>query len=196
MCGLSDPAPRRIIRRGGILDRPDKKPKWPELRWPKALRNIWLQNFSFLLLALFSSVLLTKVPVTFIVLAAMLFGAIGLSMIFRRRAFCRYLCPVGGFIGLYSQAAPIELRIKEKGTCMTCLGKACYNGSESGYGCPWDVSPPALTKNSYSDCAWSVSAPARTTTSPSTCARLQQTLPSPLQNWMKPSRPLSCSAQR
>jgi hypothetical protein len=79
----------------------------------------------------------------------MLFAAVGLSMIFKRRAFCRYVCPVGGFIGLYSQAAPIELRIKEKATCVTCVGKPCYNGSELGYGCPWDVYPAGLTKNTY-----------------------------------------------
>ena len=30
----------------------------------------------------------------------------GTSLVFERRAFCRYLCPVGGFIGLYSQSRP------------------------------------------------------------------------------------------
>ncbi len=143
------PLPGEWLQRGAVLSPPDKKPKWLNLRWPKALRNIWLQNISFLLLALFSSVLLTTPNVTSIVLAAMLFAAIGLSMIFERRAFCRYLCPVGGFIGLYSQAAPIELRIKDKAACVTCVGKPCYNGSETGYGCPWDVFPGGLTKNTY-----------------------------------------------
>ncbi len=143
------PLPGEWIQRGAILDPPDKKPKWLDLRWPNALRNIWLQNIFFLLLALFSSVLLTTPSVTFVVLAAMMFGAIGLSMVFKRRAFCRYLCPVGGFIGLYSQAAPIELRIKDKAACISCAGKSCYNGSESGYGCPWDVYPAGLTKNTY-----------------------------------------------
>jgi len=100
-------------------------------------------------LALFSSVLLTTPNITGIVLAAMLFAAIGLSTIFERRAFCRYLCPVGGFIGLYSQTAPIELRIKDKQICVTCDGKPCYNGSPAGYGCPWDVFPGGLTKNTY-----------------------------------------------
>src|SRR3990172_4138958 len=118
-------------------------------RWPRVLRNIWLQNASFLLVALFSSVILTTPLVTSIVLAAMLFLAIGLSMIFQRRAFCRYLCPVGGFIGLYAQAAPLELRIKDKAVCGTCEGKPCYNGSSAGYGCPWDVFPGGMTKNTY-----------------------------------------------
>jgi polyferredoxin len=143
------PLPGEWIQHGAILDPPNKKPKWFNLRWPKAFRNIWLQNLSFLMLALFSSVLLTTPSITAIVLAAMLFTAIGLSMIFERRAFCRYLCPVGGFIGQYSQTAPLELRIKDKRVCVTCDGKPCYNGSETGYGCPWDVFPGGLTKNTY-----------------------------------------------
>jgi ferredoxin len=143
------PLPGEWLQRGAVLSPPDKKPKWLNLRWPKALRNIWLQNISFLLLALFSSVLLTTPNITGIVLAAMLFAAIGLSVVFERRAFCRYLCPVGGFIGLYSQTAPIELRVKDKQVCITCEGKPCYNGSQAGYGCPWDVFPGGLTKNTY-----------------------------------------------
>ena len=147
------PLPGEWLQRGAIL-----RPEWSgakskgrglNLRWPKSLRNIWMQNISFLLLALFSSVLLTTPNITSIVLAAMLFAAIGLGMVFERRAFCRYLCPVGGFIGLYSQTAPIELRIKNKQVCVTCEGKPCYNGSQAGYGCPWDVFPGGLTKNTY-----------------------------------------------
>ena len=143
------PLPGEWLQRGAVLTPPDQKPKWLNRRWPRALRNIWLQNISFLLLALFSSVLLTTPSITGIVLAAMLFAAIGLSIIFERRSFCRYLCPVGGFIGLYSQTAPVELRIKDKRVCATCVGKPCYNGSAEGYGCPWDVFPGGLTKNTY-----------------------------------------------
>ena len=143
------PLPGEWLQRGAVLAPPDKKPKWLNRRWPRALRNIWLQNISFLLLALFSSVLLTTPNITGVVLAAMLFAAIGLSIVFERRSFCRYLCPVGGFIGLYSQTAPLELRIKDKKVCAACEGKPCYNGSAEGYGCPWDVFPGGLTKNSY-----------------------------------------------
>ncbi len=143
------PLPGEWLQRGAVLNPPDKKPRWFNLRWPKALRNIWLQNISFLLLALFSSVLLTTPIITGVILAAMLFVALGLSMVFERRAFCRYMCPVGGFIGLYSQTAPVELRIKDKQVCASCEGKPCYNGSTEGYGCPWDVFPGGLKKNTY-----------------------------------------------
>ncbi len=137
------------LQRGAVLNPAPKTPKWLGLRVPAKFRNMWMQNISFTLVALFSSVILTTPVVTSVVLAAMLFLAIGLSMVFERRAFCRYLCPVGGFIGLYAQTAPIELRIKDKNVCAKCVGKPCYNGSDLGSGCPWDVFPGGLTKNTY-----------------------------------------------
>lgn len=143
------PLPGEWLQRGAILEPPSRKPRWFNLRWPNRLRNIWLQNLTFTLLALFSIVILTTPIVTSIVLAAMLFLAVGISLIFERRTFCRYVCPVGGFIGLYAQAAPLELRVKDKRVCASCKGKPCYNGSVAGYGCPWDVFPGGLTKNTY-----------------------------------------------
>jgi polyferredoxin len=137
------------LQRGAVLDPVKKTPKWLNLRVPAKFRNMWMQNISFTLVALFSSVILTTPVVTSVVLAAMLFLAIGLSLVFERRAFCRYLCPVGGFIGLYAQTAPLELRVKNKNVCAQCVGKPCYNRSELGSGCPWDVFPGGLTKNTY-----------------------------------------------
>jgi hypothetical protein len=75
--------------------------------------------------------------------------AIGTSLVFERRTFCRYLCPVGGFIGLYSQVAPIELRVKDTAVCARHTDKTCYTGSDEGYGCPWLLFPGGLTNNSY-----------------------------------------------
>lgn len=143
------PLPGEWLQRGSLLGPARNNPRSTGRRWPRPLRNIWLQSAMFLLLALFSTTLLTSPLVTAIVLAGMLLAAMGLSLAFERRSFCRYLCPVGGFIGLYSQAAPIELRIKHKPVCAACIGKPCYNGSAEGYGCPWDVFPGGLTRNTY-----------------------------------------------
>ncbi len=143
------PLPGEWLQRGAILGPPERKPTRLGLRWPKRLRGIWLQIAAFLMLALFSSILLTSPKVTAVLLAAMLLAAVTLSMLFERRAFCRYICPVGGFIGLYAQASPLELRVRDKTLCAVCKSKACYNGSESGYGCPWGVFPGGLTRNTY-----------------------------------------------
>jgi len=134
----------------GSLDRPSSGiPFTLGWRWPARLRSIWLQNFGFLGVALFSTVILTQPWVTGWALLGFLVGALGLALLFERRAFCRYVCPVGGFIGLYSLAAPLELRVKDPVVCQNHLTKECYLGSASGYGCPWSEQPWRMDRNAY-----------------------------------------------
>lgn len=149
------PLPGEWLQQGTIL-KPSGKPRKGLLsrlvlgkRWPNPLRNIWLQNAAFSLLALFSIVVLTEPRLTGLVLVGLILMSVATSLIFERRAFCRYLCPVGGFIGLYSQTAPIELRIKDRKVCAAHTVKTCYTGNAEGYGCPWQVFPPGLVKNTY-----------------------------------------------
>jgi hypothetical protein len=77
----------------------------------------------------------------------MILLAVGMSLVFERRSFCRYVCPVGGFIGMYSQLAPVELRVIDTQVCKAHTEKSCYQGSENGYGCPWNIYPGGLTIN-------------------------------------------------
>jgi polyferredoxin len=144
------PMPGEYLQRGAVLGPVEGKTGYGlGWRWPKALRNIWLQNAAFALVAVFSTVILTQPRLTSIILLVFLFAAIGASLLFERRAFCRYLCPVGGFIGLYSQFAPLEVRVIDSNVCAGHAEKTCYTGSQSGYGCPWQVFPLGLVKNTY-----------------------------------------------
>jgi polyferredoxin len=142
------PLPGEWLQQGSLL-KPQGKGLGLGKRWPNRLRNIWLQNGAFVLVALFSTVILTSPLTSALVLAAFLLVAVAASLIFERRAFCRYLCPVGGFIGLYSQVAPVELRVIDSSVCAAHTEKTCYQGSAEGYGCPWQVFPPGLVKNTY-----------------------------------------------
>ncbi|MBI5303882.1 MAG: 4Fe-4S binding protein [Chloroflexi bacterium] len=117
------------------------------LKWPRQLNNIWLQSAAFLIVALFAKVILTTPFVSAVTVLIFAGIAIATSLLFERRTFCRYICPVGGFIGLYSQVAPIEVRVKDHALCATHHDKACYIGSEKGYGCPWLIFPATLDKN-------------------------------------------------
>jgi ferredoxin len=83
------------------------------------------------------------------VLLGFVLTGVALSVVFENRVFCRYVCPVGGFIGLYSQMSPIELRVQDTEVCRTHTPKDCITGNENGYGCPWMVYPGALTMNTY-----------------------------------------------
>ncbi|MEE8392463.1 MAG: 4Fe-4S binding protein, partial [Anaerolineae bacterium] len=111
--------------------------------------NIWLQNIGLLAVTIFSPIILTYSTVTGVVLLAFIAIAVALSLVFERRTFCRYFCPVGGFIGLYSMVSPLELRVKDTEVCRKHKEKECYLGSAEGHGCPWMVKPWQLERNNY-----------------------------------------------
>jgi polyferredoxin len=115
--------------------------------WPRFLRNIWAQNFGFLAVALFSALILTSPLATALTLLAFILTSLGVSLLFERRAFCRYLCPIGGFVGVYGQVAPVAVRVKDPAVCLAHTEKPCYVGSDAGYGCPYFNLPQKLETN-------------------------------------------------
>jgi ferredoxin len=119
-------------------------------RWPKALSNIWLQNIGFLTLATISILLVTRPIVSAVVLGSMVLLPTVMALIWRGRAFCLYLCPVSGFLGLYSMTSMMELRSKDKEICRkVCKTKSCRAGSERGWACPWLVYMGNLDRNNF-----------------------------------------------
>ena len=148
MCPI--PAPGEWLQHRAIIPKGADKPlSLAVKKWPKRFKNIWLQNISFLGVALFSAIILTRPLATGLVLLAFIAVAIVLSLVYGKRIFCRYVCPVGGFIGLYSMFAPLELRVKDQDVCRTHREKECIRGSEKGYGCPWLEYPGTMVRNTY-----------------------------------------------
>jgi heme/copper-type cytochrome/quinol oxidase subunit 2 len=117
--------------------------------WPKSLNNIWVQNFLFLVLISFGIILITRPIATAFLFLMILLTSLSLSLIFRRRVFCRYLCPVGGFLGTYSMAGMTEVRVKDPEICRKHKEKECYTGGCAGWACPWDQYPGKMTRNNY-----------------------------------------------
>ena len=117
--------------------------------WPKKLRNIWLQNFGFLSLCLFSALLVTRPIFSFVVLGGLLVLATIFALIWRLRAFCNYFCPISGFLSLFAMTSTIELRSADQDVCLKCKPKSCTVGSESGWACPWGVYMGKLDRNNY-----------------------------------------------
>jgi len=77
---------------------------------------------------------------------------IGLSavfcVIFERKTFCRYVCPLAGMLGAYSTMSVVEVRGNKK-ICQTQCGQhLCYKGTEHSSGCPMFSYPASLTTNS------------------------------------------------
>ncbi len=143
------PAPGEWLQRRGIVRRTSGGLFSLHRRFPRRLKNMWLQNFGFLTVATFSAIILTRPQVSAAVLLAFVVAAIALSLLYDNRVFCRYVCPVGGFIGLYAMMSPFELRVRDCKTCREHTAKDCVVGNANGYGCPWMVYPGNLTRNTY-----------------------------------------------
>ena len=131
------PMPGEWLQHGGILQ-PRGKGIGLGKRWPRFLKGTWLQAGGFLLIGLFGALTLTSASVTAWVLLGIFLLALGLSLVFERRSFCNHLCPIGGFTGLYAQAGPVEVRVKDADVCAGHAEKTCYTA------CPWGQYPLAL----------------------------------------------------
>lgn len=120
-------------------------------KWPAKFRNLTSGAVFFLLItwADFQFDLVKSPANTAYFIVILIAVAVIIAMIFERRSFCRYACPITGLIGLYSMFAPFELRAKEKDTCRTCKEKYCVSGNETGYPCPVFEYPGTMEKNTY-----------------------------------------------
>lgn len=141
------PAPGEWLQRRAIIQRRPGRLHSLRRRWPRQLRNIWLQNFGFLAVAIFSTIILTRPSVSAWVLLGMILLGVVLSIFYENRVFCRYVCPVGGFIGLYSLTSTIELRVKDVQVCKDHTSKDCVVGTACSYGCPWLIFPGNMERN-------------------------------------------------
>jgi polyferredoxin len=118
---------------------------------PGKFRNLSLAAVFFLVItwADFQFNLVNSPLFTAYFIVALLGLVVIISVIFERRSFCRYACPITGLTGLYSMFAPVELRAKEKDTCKTCKEKHCVQGNENGYACPVFEYPGTMDKNNH-----------------------------------------------
>lgn len=135
------PMPGEWLQQGGLLVKSPRR-FGLGLKWPKRLRGYWLQAGLFLLIGLFSALTLTSARLTALVLLGIMVLALVLSIIIERRAFCQYLCPIGGFTGIYAKTAPVELRVIDSAVCASHKQKTCYQE------CPWGLYPLALQDSS------------------------------------------------
>lgn len=119
------------------------------LKWPKSLSNMWVMNLLFLFTTFFSGFFTVRPFATFILLGAIILLAFIIALIFEKRTFCLYMCPVSGFQGLYAQFGMTEIRRKDFEICKKHSPKTCFVGNEDGYGCPWLLVPFNFKKNTY-----------------------------------------------
>lgn len=123
----------------------------PVRRLPKLFRNIWWATGMFVLLTWADEQLgVVRSPsVTAWIILFFAGLAVVVGIFYERRSFCRYLCPIGGLIGIYSMTAPVELRTNNRSVCAADRDKSCYRGSAQARGCPMFEFPATMDRNTY-----------------------------------------------
>ncbi|HEY5249325.1 MAG TPA: 4Fe-4S binding protein [Dermatophilaceae bacterium] len=79
-----------------------------------------------------------------ILLLLLTFSVIVSGAFFQRRAFCRYLCFLGGLSANYARTGMVTLRANSD-ICSTCTSKAaCFNGTDTVAACPLSSFPRTM----------------------------------------------------
>lgn len=73
-------------------------------------------------------------------------GALLFSIFFKRRAWCRYICPLGGLNAIFAMPSVMELRANHHFCLNSCLDHTCYKGGEHE-GCPMFRHPFLVDNN-------------------------------------------------
>jgi polyferredoxin len=143
---------------GEISQRLARALGWQPARWPRGDSDRWAAP---VLAAGFAAILLWEAVgnlentawLSSCLLLLITAGAVVGSLVYEKRFWCRYLCPVGGMNGLFAKLAISELRA-QIGTCSgSCSSFACFKGGPAegeGYataGCPVGTHPAHLADN-------------------------------------------------
>jgi TolB protein len=80
-------------------------------RLPRALRNAWLQILAFLAITWAFTYwdIAMSARGTALFLVGFTLVAMAAALVFERRTFCRYLCPISGMLGLFGMLSPWRL---------------------------------------------------------------------------------------
>jgi transcriptional regulator with AAA-type ATPase domain/NAD-dependent dihydropyrimidine dehydrogenase PreA subunit len=81
------------------------------------------------------------------IILAVTAGSMIFSVFFRRRTWCRYLCPLGAINAIFAMPAVLEVR-SNRHLCMNqCSDHACYAGDNDEQGCPMFRHPFMVDNN-------------------------------------------------
>ncbi|MBF0285099.1 MAG: hypothetical protein HQL51_11650 [Magnetococcales bacterium] len=121
------------------------------LKVPKALRNVFpalalFLGLTWLELGLSAT---TRPDMTAVMGLVMVFLSVSTLLIYERKAFCRYFCPVGRTLGFYARLAPVAVRPMDQATCDGCKTMECYRGSETIPPCPTHLTVGRFGQNTF-----------------------------------------------
>ena len=113
------------------------------------LRIGWILPLNFILITLIVKVpnLQPSARSSAFMFLGIFTAAVIISMLFRRGTWCRYVCPIGGWLARIARMGVIAVRAN-RDICAACHDKPCLHGSVAGR-CPTFLNPTAVESNRY-----------------------------------------------
>jgi transcriptional regulator with AAA-type ATPase domain len=84
---------------------------------------------------------------TAIFLIVILYLAAAMTILYERKAFCKYVCPLAGVLGAYSAMSIFEIRGNRKVCQSQCGDHTCHKGTAEVAGCPLFAYPASINTN-------------------------------------------------
>ena len=81
------------------------------------------------------------------IITAITCGSLVFSVFYKRRVWCRYVCPLGAINALFSMPSILELRANTQMCLNRCGEHNCYTGDDNNTGCPMFRHPFLVDNN-------------------------------------------------
>ena len=121
---------------------------------PRFMKSGWAITIFYLLVVLVGlhTLAIHRVPHRMAVYMLILLVAAAVTgLLFEKRAFCSYVCPVGHLLGLYAQCSVLEWRVADESVCDECKTKDCVAKKKwynlFAHSCTSDLYPPKIATN-------------------------------------------------
>jgi len=121
---------------------------------PRILRSGWVITAFYMLILIVGihTFALHRIPQRMAIYMLTLLGSVlVVSLIWEKRAFCSYVCPVGHLLGLYALVSLLEWRVKDSAVCRSCPTKECIAAKNRykivGRSCTSDLYPATIKDN-------------------------------------------------
>jgi hypothetical protein len=125
-----------------------KRPRWLLSGWVITVFYILVLTLGITILHIDLNPAYTSYYLLFIMGLAIISG-----IFFEKNTFCRYICPIGFLLGIFSRLAAWGWRVKDESVCATCKDKSCiskqYSYQLNYKSCGVDLVPSQIMDNSY-----------------------------------------------
>ncbi len=118
------------------------------------LKTGWVSTlfYALILVVGIHTLAIHRIPQLMAIYMLILFSVAVISgLIWEKRTFCTYICPIGYLLGLYSMISSKKLRVKDKEVCKNCKTKDCISKANhynfTGRSCTSELYPATLEDN-------------------------------------------------